>query len=279
MTDNARWSIEELLVRYDLEPNLADVFVEGAFDKQILSEVFSHISRETSFYEIDAVNVPHELLVSHGLTSGNKQRVMALSKELENLEKHALVRCLVDRDLDHWFDEVKDTTRLRWTKFCAIENHFISKEIVTDLVIKTASAKVNDVKTLSESLFEILKSLYALRLADRELTLSLTWVSLKKYLAREGDALRFDIRQYMNATLGANAVLSEKNAFERSVQNWQERLNCDIRLASRGHDYSQLLAITISQFGGHKAFTDQSAVERLFVLLAKSVSSLVQELN
>ncbi len=279
MIDHARWSIEELLTRYDLEPELADVFVEGAFDKEILSEVFSHLSRETAFYEIDTVNIPPELLARHGLTSGNKQRVVALSKELDNLEEHASVRCLVDRDLDHWFDEVKDTRRLRWTKFCALESHFISDEIVTDLVIKTASSKVNDAKTLIESLFEILKSLYALRLADREHALSLKWVSLKKYLAREGDALRFDIGRYVIATLGANAALSQKNAFDRSVQNWQELLSCDVRLASRGHDYSELLAITISQFGGHKAFTDQSAVERLFILLAKSVSSLSQELN
>lgn len=266
-------------MRYDLEPQLADVFVEGVFDKEILSEVFSNLSREAAFYEIDTVNVPPELLARHGLTSGNKQRVVALSRELESLEEHARVRCLVDRDLDHWFDEVKDTARLRWTQFCALESHFISAEIVTDLVIKTASARVTDASILIESLFEVLKSLYALRLADRQHSLSLKWVALKKYLTREGDALRFHTERYVIATLGANSALAQKGAFESTVKNWQERLNCDVRLASRGHDYSELLAIAISEFGGHKAFTDKSAVERLFVLLAKSVSSLAQELN
>lgn len=277
--DHARWSVDELLVRYELEPQLADVFVEGTVDKEILSEVFSHLSREEIFYEVDTVNIPQELLLRHSLTSGNKQRVVALSRELENLKGHARVKCLVDRDLDHWFDEVKDTARLRWTRFCAIESHFITAEIVTDLVIKTASARVTDAKTLVDSLFEILKFLYALRLTDRELALSLRWVALKKYLVREGDALRIDNERYVTATLGSNAALAKKDAFVRAAQKWQLQLDCDVRLASRGHDYSELLAIAISEFGGHKAFKDQTAVERLFVLLAKSVPSLAQELN
>lgn len=279
MIDHARWSIEELLVRYDLEPQLADVFVEGSFDKEVLSQIFSQPSQETAFYEIDTVNVPRELLVHYGLTSGNKQRVIALSRELESLDEHARVRCLVDRDLDHWFDELVDSVRLRWTQFCELESHFISAEIVTELVIKTANAKVTDADALIESLYETLKSLYALRLADREHALSLKWVALKKYLTREGDALKFDTERYMIATLGANSALAKKGAFEHAVKNWKGRLNCDVRLASRGHDYSELLAIAISEFGGHKAFRDKSVVERLFVLLTKSVSSLARELN
>ena len=241
--------------------------------------MFSRPSREAVFYEIDTVDIPPELLARHGLTSGNKQRVVALSKELENLAEHVRVRCLVDRDLDHWFGEVNNTSRLCWTRFCAIESHFISSEIITDLVIKAASAKVADAKALVESLFEILKHLYSLRLADRELALSLRWVALRKYLAREGDVLRLHTERYVTATLSANASLTKKGAFVLAAQTWQTRLDCDVRLASRGHDYSELLAIAISEFGGHKAFRDPSAVERLFILLAKSVPSLAHELN
>lgn len=279
MSEHARWSVDELLVRYDLEPQLADVFVEGAFDKDVLTEVFASQSREGIFYQIDVVNIPQELLDSYGLTSGNKQRVVALSRELERLGENARVRCLVDRDLDHWFGDVEDAGRLRWTRFCSIESHFISDQIVSDLVIKTANAKVANATVFILSLFEILKVLYALRLADRELSLSQKWVAIKKYLGREGDSLRIDTERYVTATLSANAILPQKNAFMDAVRKWQGRLDCDVRLASRGHDYSELLALAISQFDGHRAFKDQSAVERLFVLLAKSVPSLSDELN
>ena len=279
MTEHARWSIDELLVRYTLEPQLADVFVEGNFDKEILSAVPSSLSQKAVFYEIDVVDIPVEILLRQGMTSGNKQRVIALARELEGLEPGARVKCLVDRDLDHWFGEVKDTSRLRWTKFCAIESHFISSDIVSDLVIKTAKARVADEKVFIESLFDILKSLYVLRLADRELALSLKWVALKKYLKREGDALQIERERYVTATLSASAALTQKDTFLRAVEGWSEKLNCDVRMASRGHDYSQLLALAIGEFGGHKAFNDQAAVERLFVLLTKYVPSLAQELN
>ncbi|WP_369349366.1 hypothetical protein [Stenotrophomonas sp. JAG2] len=279
MISHARWSIEELLARYDLEPQLTDVFVEGNFDKEVLTEAFSGISREAIFYDIGAVNVPAELLAAHGLTSGNKQRVVALSRELGNLAVEARVKCLVDRDLDHWFETLEDSPRLRWTRFCGIDSHFITAEVVLDLVIKTARAKVPDSASLIESIFDNLKLLYALRLADRELAFSLKWVALDKYLRREGSALRLDSERYVHATLSSNARLSNKHDFLSAMDRWLKSINGDLRLSSRGHDYSELLASAINEFKGHRAFSDQSAIERLFVLLAKTTHSLAEELN
>lgn len=279
MISHARWSIDELLARYDLEPQLKDVFVEGVFDKEVLTEAFSNISREAIFYDIDAVDVPAEILTSHGLTSGNKQRVVALSRELNNLSTEASVRCLVDRDLDHWFGTLEDSTYLRWSRFCGIDSHFISAEVVLDLVIKTARAKVSDPQALVNSIFNNLKFLYALRLTDRELQLSLKWVSLNKYLSSKGSSLNLDTMRYVDATLSSNSRLSQKKDFLSSLDHWLKKLDGDLRLSARGHDYSALLASAVSEFNGHKAFGDQSSIERLFVLLAKTTPSLSEELN
>lgn len=150
---------------------------------------------------------------------------------------------------------------------------------MVDLVIKTARAKVPDSAALVESLFENLKFLYALRLADRELALSLKWVALKKYLSSEGSVLRLDTERYVRSTLMANGRSSQRLQYSRAVEHWRERLDCDVRLSSRGHDYSELLAFAVGEFGGNKSFSDQVALERLFVLLAKSVHSLARELN
>ena len=37
MSENTRWTINELRARYELEPTIRDVFVEGKFDQEILS--------------------------------------------------------------------------------------------------------------------------------------------------------------------------------------------------------------------------------------------------
>ena len=33
-----KWTVDELLARYELEPDLLDVFVEGRFDQEVLSQ-------------------------------------------------------------------------------------------------------------------------------------------------------------------------------------------------------------------------------------------------
>ena len=35
MMNDFRWTVEELLARYELEPELLDVFVEGGFDREV----------------------------------------------------------------------------------------------------------------------------------------------------------------------------------------------------------------------------------------------------
>ncbi|WP_137895259.1 hypothetical protein [Ramlibacter sp. 2FC] len=279
MSDQTRWSIEELLARYDLEPQLADVFVEGSFDKEILSQVFNQSARRATFYEVDTVDVPPDLLRRHGLTSGNKQRLIALSKEFEALTSDASVVCLVDRDLDHWFGNISDTHRLRWTRFCCIESHFITREIVIDVALTTGASRIKQVDIFVISLFNVLKTLYAFRLADRELSLSLKWVALRKYLARDGDAVQLNTDKYVAATLGANAALAKKQEFAGSWNTWLTKLDGDVRLSARGHDYTELLAWAIGEFNGHKAFGQQAAVERLLVLLARSVPTISNELQ
>ena len=102
MTELARRTISELRARYDLEPSLRDIFVEGKFDQDVLSNCLRGPEhRDRMIYDIDSVDIPSELLGVHELTDGKKQRVIALARELAPLPSKCLYRCLVDRDLDH----------------------------------------------------------------------------------------------------------------------------------------------------------------------------------
>jgi hypothetical protein len=279
VTHENRWSIAELFTRYDLEPELFDVFVEGPFDHDVLSHACSNVAGRPTFYEIDTVDVPDELLGRHGLSSGNKQRVVALARELGALSEAAKVICLADRDLDHWFGELEVSQRLRWTMFCCTENHFLTPEIVSDILLTTARARIKTVKSFFMSLTVTLRSLYALRLADRQLAWALKWVSLRKYLIRDGDTLRFDDKKYVAAVLNRNARSSQSKEFGSSYQQWMKKLDCDLRLSARGHDYTELLAWSVGEFGGQKEFASSAAIERLFVLLARSVATISTEFH
>jgi hypothetical protein len=65
---NERRTLEELVTRYQLEPGLRDIYVEGKTDK-ILLEWFLEQRGVKSFavYEIDTVEIPAQKLFELGL--------------------------------------------------------------------------------------------------------------------------------------------------------------------------------------------------------------------
>ena len=279
MRDEPCWSIAELRARYDLEPALQDVFVEGSFDRDVLSRVFNDGPNQRTFYEIGAVDVPDDTLTAHGLTSGAKQKVIALARELSGLPSAAKVRCLVDRDLDHWFGTLESSEHLHWTLFCCLGCHFLTAQVVTEIMVTTCRARISSIDSFFTSLLEALKRLYALRLADRQLALALKWVALRKYLRREGDTLKFNDDDYVIAVLNRNARSAQGDEFRCVYQQWLGNLNSDYRLAARGHDYTDLLAWSVAQFGGRKEFASTEVIERVFVLLARTVETIQGELQ
>jgi hypothetical protein len=277
--DISKWTIQELLARYELEPELSDVFVEGKFDKEVLTQAFSLTSERFAFYEIDTVHVPKETVERYGLTSGNKQRVMALAKELVPVSQDARFICLVDRDLDHWFGEPSPAGRLRWTIHCSLELHFLTPEVIKDILITTGRAKVGDLALFATSVQAVLRSLYILRIADRQCAFSLTWVSPRRYLSKKGDMIEFDVDRYKMALLTSNGKSAQKAAFDRVCSDREKEFNCDVQSTARGHDFTTLMAWAMTEFSGYREFASESAIERLFVLLAKTVPTLQQEVR
>lgn len=58
-----RWTIDDLIARYELEPQLHDVFVEGEFDKDVLTECFRNVGTTHAVaYAVDTVEISDELL-------------------------------------------------------------------------------------------------------------------------------------------------------------------------------------------------------------------------
>ncbi len=279
MNECARRSLTELLARYELEPQLYDFFVEGSFDRDVLSQVPLSKKHNYAFYEIDTVDISENILNKYGLTNGNKQRVIALSIELASLPTESKVFCLVDRDLDHWFGELLLCERLKWSVFCSIEIHFLTKKCISDILLVAGSAKINNFENFIESFYITLKQLYALRLADRELSLKLNWPPFRKHLRTELDNIIFNIDSYTISLLTSNSQGKKRITFEQSRDKWFTKLNCDTRLCARGHDYAELLAWVMNNYNGKKELASLVAIERLFVLLADSVETLSLELK
>lgn len=277
MSDIPQWQIIELRARYELEPALQDVYVEGHFDREVLCRCLTHAEQERRVvYPIEAVAIPADLLAKHDLTDGNKQRVIVLARELAALPPETAFRCLVDRDLDHWFGALEETPRLVWTTHCSVELYFLTGDILRDLLITTGKSRIRDWNRFFESFVRVLRDLYAARLTSRELNLSLDWISFDRCLAKKDDAIEFDADEYVKRVLLKNGKAAVLDTFLSTATTWRQSLEGDPRNYIRGHDFLELAAWTIRQYRGLREFASPLALERLLVLLAPRIEGLVE---
>lgn len=277
MNEIDRRTIDELRARYDLEPALRDVYVEGVFDKEVLTLCFRSIGElQRIVYEIEGIEIAEELVKSHGLTDGNKQRVITLARELAIGRENPAYRCLVDKDLDHWFGPLEQVPGLVWTEHSSIELYFYNDRLLQDLLLTAARARIENWDVFIDSITKILRDLFAMRLADRELKWSMKWLPLEKHLSIRGGSVVFSSSEYMRRLLMKNGFNSKGAQFSSSFSKWQIKLSGDPRGYIRGHDFIDLLAWSIRAFRGIRELASSVAIERIFLLSAPAASGLLE---
>lgn len=268
MSDFPRRSIEELHARYSFEPELDDIYVEGTFDQEIFSECLRAAGRnDRVVYVIDTIEVGAEILAKYGFTSGNKQRVMALARELSVLVGDLKYRCVVDRDLDQWLNRIENTPRLSWLDCCSIELYFFGS---VERIVKIAGrAKIVNFDDFHNSFISVLKRLYSFRLADAEMHLNIDWLEVDRFLTIRGDVISFDDAEYIKRLSNKNKFNALSDEFIANIEKWSLALEGDPKTFIRGHDFVELVAWSIKAFKGVKEIANVNAFERFMVLSAK----------
>ncbi|HEY6331243.1 MAG TPA: hypothetical protein VI756_18090, partial [Blastocatellia bacterium] len=116
--------VEELIVRYKLEPTLNDVYVEGPADARLIDWFLSENDLEdVAVYDISTVHLPAETLLERGLPDNNKGRVIALAEMLEPhiSQRTGQTTCVVDQDLDIVLEKTREHELLVLTDYTCLE--------------------------------------------------------------------------------------------------------------------------------------------------------------
>lgn len=283
MSEIPRRTIDDLRARYENEPTLNDVYVEGIFDKEVIERVTQFLNQskrtERVVYEIDTVDVPITLVKEHQLTDGNKQRVLTLARELSTITQDCRYRCLVDRDLDHWFGTLESTNRLSWTEHVSLELYFLSDVFLKDILITTSKCQIPDWDRFYTSFISTLRTQYALRLADRSMSLNLTWMSFEKCLKADSGTISLDAEKYADRLLMANKCVKKKEEFKKYLKDWASKLTGEPKSYIRGHDLITLMAWTVGAFKGIKNYDSEIAITRLFVLLSNNACEVIKVIS
>lgn len=276
MTDLPRWSVEDVLTRYYLEPSLQDVFVEGIRDKNYLEKCKHYISRDIGkVYDIDNVDLPLEVVRKYFPTTGNKQRVATLYQE--TLGRHeADVRFIVDRDFDFWLGIDIQTDTLRYTMHTDMDMAIIDEEIVVEILRDAALCKVEDWNVLFRSIVDCAKLVASLRIALRRPGHNVKLVDLGRIATLTGSHLSFNFDDFAHRSLNGKLSAEQvSRVIEDAIRIQEEIQQTSFSDCTRSHDIVTLIVKVISLARGKRSFADETVIEGTLMLLAPRRASQV----
>lgn len=138
MENEIRRTLNELVTRYELEPELCDIYVEGKTDKQLIEWFLDEKQlQDFAVYEIDTVKIPAQLLFELGLKDNNRSRVIFLALYIHNKlsETPLHITCIADKDFDWLFGKEYQCDLLLFTDYSCLEMYLFN-EVVLDKYLR-----------------------------------------------------------------------------------------------------------------------------------------------
>jgi hypothetical protein len=257
-----RLKISELIAKYRLQPELRDVFVEGSTDKDILSWYIRAAGLTTAkVYPIELIDVPVEILNKYGLTEGNRQRVIALSREIGHALGHDAPQAtgVVDADFDRLLGRVIDCAGVLVTDYPAIEIYF-AHEVPLSKYFAVVLGKQTDPNEVLQAFGTILSELFLIRVSLDLLKLSVMWIPFDKACSRKDDALVLNRDKFiMNLLQNSNALPYRQALFEK-IEELRPKLGLDVRQSMHGHDFVGLLLLHTEKWAKRRGLQSTHAM-------------------
>jgi hypothetical protein len=251
--DIPRPTIEELALRYALEPTMRDVFVEGPSDQAIL-QWYTHEScpgnAAVAIYQIDDIDVPKDLLQQHGLTSGNRSEVLALCLELEKRCGHHSVSATGVVDLDEYaiIDGDRECALVLKSDFSCIEMYLFSDKCLQKMLTLVFPNAKRSSQDVIDELAPILCECFLARAANQTLGLGARWIALDRFAFVKGGHMQFRLEDFRRHYLQGSGVSERRSEFDAETEKLRAKLKGDFRFAANGHDAICLLGVLLKGF-------------------------------
>ena len=247
-----RRTIDELIARYELAPELRDLFVEGPRDRGFYSWCLEKLGyKQVTVFEIDAVDIPREVLAFHGLRSGNRSRVIALALELDeqfSLLEH--VRCIADSDFDFIFAFRTFANHLLYTDYSSMDLYSLNDEILEKVLRLGFNIPKADVQILIESMIPILEDLFVVRAANQKLNWGMALTPFTRCCNVNGSVVTCDVDDFITRCLDSNQRRNERGSFDDVYSELRSVYLTDPRQRIHGHDYFELVGWYLNQRRG-----------------------------
>ncbi|MGN2248123.1 hypothetical protein ACFWZ3_15690 [Frateuria sp. GZRR35] len=276
--------MEELLARWALA-KIPTLFVEGEFDRRFLRLLQAENgSRSLSRLDVMTpadVNAPAALLAKHAVPgTGEKQRVVAISRELEMLGAAGGFLGVVDRDLDSFLGLNFESNLLSYTDHSCFEVYLWSPESLKHVAKVFKADSLSDSRhaaRLYESLNDSCAKLTAVRVVnERRPDWEIKLHRSESSLSLDGSILSLNLPSYVSQCRPVRGSLPQVQ--EAVAQVCRELAEADPLQKINGHDLAWLLmyalrALTI----GPRRSVEEDVVMNSLVALGVESDELLEE--
>lgn len=170
-----------MIARYEVEPTLRDVFVEGDFDAALVSWFLrQHSCDGVVVYTIDTVYVPTDQVIAAGLENGEKGRVVFTCHQLAAaLGKAQQVTGIVDRDNDSVLGVTYDCPLLLFTDYACMEMYCFNAAVLERFFRLYVRKDDYTAAKFMAAVHEVLREGFLMRATNQRLKLALSWLEIE----------------------------------------------------------------------------------------------------
>ena len=258
MENEIRRTLDELVARYVLEPDLRDIYVEGKTDKLFLEWFLRNRGiQNIVVYEIETVDISAEKLFELQLKDNNRSRVITLALYLQDKfpETTPHVICIADKDFDWLFDIIYQCDLLFFTDYSCLElEMYLFNETVLNKVL-LLSLRISELTAINilNQLSKVLEDLFLIRAAKESLNINIAMLDNFGKCCNWNKAkteFQFDIEKYIDKYLDKCSMRSEKSIFVAKIEELRIKAKEleDTRYKIHGHDFTELLYLYIKDF-------------------------------
>jgi hypothetical protein len=265
-----RRSMEELVVLYQLEPEIRDIIVEGSDDAALLNWYLKHrCNCEFTIIEINAIEVHSDAFEQKPILNGNRGRIIALSNYLDKAltdRSRNCVTLVVDDDYDRLMGICSNSELLLRTDFTCLEMYLFDESIFDKLIsVVLSGASITATDGLN-TLAKVLQRLWVCKATNHILQFSMSWVDYKKYCTINGDFVVFDEQGFVKGYLEANGRKHDDyRTFITKRDELTSKLGKDPRFGIDGHHFLGLSRWYLKGFVKSKNhLSDQKKFDRSY---------------
>lgn len=243
-------SFQEIKTKYLLEPELLDVYVEGAEDVHFYSHHIKQLNCGLLFIDISIVDFHGEDLDSVGFEQNNRDRIIYLIKTFQELNIGEKVYGIVDKDILPFTRGLPNYPNLLFTDYSCLEMYWFCHENITK--VQEMSFRTITAELITKVMKELLP-LSAFAIYEKRKGLSIKKVAINNYV-RCSDSVTIDWTSYVRNTLisGGFSTLYDDAIQEITDLKDHVFLGRDSKECINGHTLLEVLSIVIQKKEGKK---------------------------